>query len=46
MVLDPRIWYTGHGFAHARYYSRFIAMHIKAEIEGRPIEMYLDTPQV
>ena len=39
----PRIWYTGHGYAHARFYSRFVALHIKSELEGRPIEMYMDT---
>lgn len=39
----PRIWYTGHGYAHARFYSRFVAMHIKSEVDGKPIEMYMDT---
>ncbi|KAK4497323.1 hypothetical protein PRZ48_011773 [Zasmidium cellare] len=34
------IWYTGHGFAHARYYSRFVAMQIKADIDGKPFEAY------
>ncbi|KAF7188752.1 putative indole-3-pyruvate monooxygenase YUCCA8 [Pseudocercospora fuligena] len=34
------IWYTGHGFAHARYYSRFVAMQIKADVMGRPFEAY------
>ncbi|EME88562.1 uncharacterized protein MYCFIDRAFT_126253 [Pseudocercospora fijiensis CIRAD86] len=34
------IWYTGHGFAHARYYSRFVAMQIKADVMGRPFEVY------
>lgn len=38
----PRVWYTGHGYAHARFYARFVAMHIKAEVEGVPIEMYMD----
>ncbi|OAG01922.1 flavin-containing monooxygenase [Paraphaeosphaeria sporulosa] len=42
----PKLWYTGHGFAHARYYSRFVAIHIKAELEGRPLETYTDTPSV
>ncbi|KAK3699630.1 hypothetical protein LTR37_016366 [Vermiconidia calcicola] len=40
----PGLWYTGHGFAHARYYSRFVAMHIKADTDGRPIETYTATP--
>ncbi|KAK3668421.1 hypothetical protein LTR22_000713 [Elasticomyces elasticus] len=43
---NPRIWYTGHGFAHARYYARFVAMHIKADVDGNPIEMYTETPLV
>ncbi|KAF2169740.1 hypothetical protein M409DRAFT_20155 [Zasmidium cellare ATCC 36951] len=34
------IWYTGHGFAHARYYSRFVAIQIKADILGQPFEAY------
>lgn len=38
----PRIWYAGHGYAHARFYSRFVALHIKADVEGRPMEMYMD----
>ncbi|KAK5680512.1 hypothetical protein LTS10_007442 [Elasticomyces elasticus] len=42
----PRIWYTGHGFAHARYYARFVAMHIKADVDGNPIKMYTETPLV
>ncbi|KAK3653624.1 hypothetical protein LTR56_004479 [Elasticomyces elasticus] len=41
---NPRIWYTGHGFAHARYYARFIAMQIKAAVDGNPMEMYTETP--
>ncbi|KAF9734280.1 hypothetical protein PMIN06_003040 [Paraphaeosphaeria minitans] len=42
----PKLWYTGHGFAHARYYSRFVAMHIRAELDGRPLETYTETPSV
>lgn len=37
------LWYTGHGYAHARYYSRFVAMHIKADIEGKPMQPYTAT---
>ncbi|KAK5716971.1 hypothetical protein LTR17_016188 [Elasticomyces elasticus] len=33
-----------HGFAHARYYARFVAMHIKADVDGNPMEMYTETP--
>ena len=45
-VVDPALWYTGHGFAHARYYSRFVAMHIRADLDGKAIDMYTETPTV
>ncbi|TKA62745.1 hypothetical protein B0A55_12713 [Friedmanniomyces simplex] len=38
----PGIWYTGHSYAHSRYYSRFVAMHIKADVDGKTIETYTD----
>lgn len=44
-VSDPRIWYTGQGFDYSRYYSRFVAMRIKADVDGVPIKPYLDTPE-
>jgi hypothetical protein len=37
VLTDPALWYTGHGYAHARFYSRFLAIRIKADVEGRPI---------
>ena len=37
------LWYTGHGYAHARYYSRFVALHIKADVEGKPMKPYTAT---
>jgi hypothetical protein len=40
---DPALWYTGHGYAHSRYYSRFLAMRIKADVEGRPIPQWTGT---
>ncbi|KAM0718271.1 hypothetical protein Q7P37_006603 [Cladosporium fusiforme] len=39
----PALWYTGHGYAHARYYARFLAMRIKADVEGRPIPQWTGT---
>jgi hypothetical protein len=39
---DPALWYTGHGYAHSRYYSRFLAMRIKADVEGRPIPQWTE----
>jgi cation diffusion facilitator CzcD-associated flavoprotein CzcO len=41
---DPRIWYTGGGVALARFYSRFLALQIKADLEGVPFEPYKETP--
>lgn len=43
---DPGLWYTGHGFAHARFYSRFVAIHIKADVDGTPIDVYTTTPPI
>ena len=34
------IWYTGGGVTFARFYSRFMAIHIKADIEGKSIKQY------
>ncbi|KAI5366639.1 putative FAD/NAD(P)-binding domain superfamily [Septoria linicola] len=34
------LWYTGHGFGHTRYYSRFVALQIKADVLERPFEAY------
>ena len=40
---DPALWYTGHGYAHSRYFSRFLAMRIKADVERRPIPQWTGT---
>jgi cation diffusion facilitator CzcD-associated flavoprotein CzcO len=45
-IADPALWYTGHGFAHSRFMSRFVAMRIKAEIEGKGWDVYTVTPDV
>jgi hypothetical protein len=34
------------GFAHARYYSRFVAMHVKADLDGHSTEQFTETPAV
>ncbi|KAJ9614972.1 hypothetical protein H2200_001046 [Cladophialophora chaetospira] len=36
----PGIWYTGGGVTYARFYSRFLALQIKASLEGVPLELY------
>jgi len=36
----PNIWMTGGGCAHARYFTRYVALQIKASTLGEPIEIY------
>ncbi|KAK4945320.1 hypothetical protein LTR10_015479 [Elasticomyces elasticus] len=36
------IWYLGGAIGHARYYSRFIALSIKADTTGQPLPVYLE----
>ncbi|KAL5611266.1 hypothetical protein FOBRF1_007383 [Fusarium oxysporum] len=36
------IWYIGAALGHARYFSRFIALSIKADDIGEPIPIYQD----
>ncbi|KAG0645380.1 Flavin-containing monooxygenase YUCCA3 [Hyphodiscus hymeniophilus] len=40
----PGIWYNGGTIVNARYYSRFIALQIKADLEGMPLPLYKKTP--
>lgn len=46
LLIDPGIWYIGGGTAQCRYFSRFIALQVKAALEGKPLSVYRDTPQV
>ena len=41
---DRGIWYAGGAMGFARFYSRFLAMQIKADVEGVPFEPYTKTP--
>jgi len=41
---DPAMWYHGGTLGLARYYSRFIALQIKAKILGTPLAVYDKTP--
>jgi hypothetical protein len=34
----------GGGSGHARYFSRFVALQVKAALEGKPLRVYHDTP--
>lgn len=43
-IADPRLWYMGGGSGHARYFSRFVALQVKAALEGKPLRIYNDTP--
>ncbi|KAF9774726.1 hypothetical protein IL306_007242 [Fusarium sp. DS 682] len=36
----PGIWYTGGGVQHARFYSRFIVLQIKADLMGKSLPVY------
>jgi hypothetical protein len=38
--LEPGIWYTGGGAPWARFGSRFLALQIKADLEGCPLPLY------
>jgi hypothetical protein len=39
---EPGLWYLGGALGHARYYSRYIALSIKAHELGTPIPVYTD----
>ena len=41
---DPGIWYQGGGVTYARFYSRFLALQIKADVEGAPLKLYTKKP--
>jgi hypothetical protein len=40
MLIGPGIWYTGGGVTHARFYSRFLALQIKADLAGQSLPVY------
>lgn len=42
--LDPGLWYMGGGCGHARYFSRFVALQILADVEGKTLKIYKETP--
>ncbi|KAK5047064.1 hypothetical protein LTR84_007006 [Exophiala bonariae] len=36
----PGVWYTGGDIGCARYFSRFVALQIKAQLMGTPLQLY------
>ena len=44
LLTDPGIWYTGGAIGQTRYFSRFLALQIKADVEGMPFQPYKKTP--
>lgn len=43
---DPTIWYAGGGIGQTRFYSRFLALQIQADLAGKTLPIYLDNSQV
>ncbi|KAH6714086.1 putative flavin-containing monooxygenase [Leptodontidium sp. MPI-SDFR-AT-0119] len=39
----PGVWYTGGDIAFARYYNRFIALQIKSQLMGAPLEVHKES---
>ena len=37
--------FTGGNIGLARYYSRFLALQIKADLAGKPLQVYSKTPE-
>lgn len=44
VISDPGLWYIGGALGHARYYSRYIALHVKADTMGHPLPVYVGNP--
>lgn len=39
-LTDPALWYMGGTLGHARYFSRYVALQIKAQLMGTPLPVY------
>ena len=35
---DPNLWYIGGGVQMARFFSRFLALQIQADVMGKPLQ--------
>ncbi|KAK7706927.1 hypothetical protein SLS57_009441 [Botryosphaeria dothidea] len=44
MIGQKNVWYMGGDTRFARYHSRFLALQIKAYLEGEPLDVYRKTP--
>ncbi|KAF4534147.1 Flavin-containing monooxygenase [Lasiodiplodia theobromae] len=44
MVGQKNVWYMGGDTRYARYSSRYLALQIKADIEGETLDVYRKTP--
>ena len=42
----PRLWYIGGGCGHSRYFSRFVALQVKADLVGTPLQIYNGLPSL
>ncbi|KAF2405184.1 FAD/NAD(P)-binding domain-containing protein [Trichodelitschia bisporula] len=40
----PGVWFTGGNVAQARFFGRFLALQIKADLEGVPFKIYSERP--
>ncbi|KAL1387081.1 hypothetical protein HDK64DRAFT_273744 [Phyllosticta capitalensis] len=45
-VNQRNVWYMGGDIRFSRYWSRYMALQIKAEVEGKPFEPYWKRPGV
>ncbi|KAF2096611.1 FAD/NAD(P)-binding domain-containing protein [Rhizodiscina lignyota] len=43
-MAQPNIWFTGGNLGLARFYARYLAMQIKADVEGIPLKVYKGDP--
>ena len=43
-LIDPGLIMHGLAFGQARFYSKFVAFQIKAVLDGKKFEQYLETP--
>jgi hypothetical protein len=40
ICLDPGLWYMGGTIGYCRYFSRHVALQIKAHLMGSPLPIY------
>jgi hypothetical protein len=40
MCVDPNIWYTGGNVLYMRYFAKFLAMSLAADVKGCPLPVY------